>query len=301
MVDRSFARVNAEMIVRVSDAEGVKRAAIDAIRLREYGDAFEREADLAADGDLLRAVLDAVDVETIADGVAGLDVLSSSVGVRQCDGEGRVSLQLPDFRPLFRVCACGQPGCQLCGGWQLTPRTAAAMWLMAEREGDAAYDDIEVHGDDAAGKGDWQVFDQYPRTTWGQDAVWRRQAARAFDDLARDLAAGEEPTPRCPAEEMALLVILDAASAAVNDEWDHYGELMAELPKQPDDFDWRAAGESLYQDNDLSGLFDLSLDGVDDPDDEHNRFIGMGDYRPSAWFSWFGGSAPRDPRRRFRR
>ena len=175
------------------------------------------------------------------------------------------------------------------------------LWLMANREADAAYDDIEDHGDDPVGMGNWQVFDQYPRTTWAQDAVWRRQAARAFDDLATDLASGEEPAPRCPAEEMALRVIMDAADAARKDEWDYYSTLIGDLPTHPDDFDWGAARESLYQDDDLSALFDLSLDGVDNPDDEHNRLIGMGDYRPAAWFSWFGGSDPRDPRRPFRR
>jgi len=37
-----------------------------------------------------------------------------------------------------------------------------------------------------------------------QDAVWRRQAARACDDLTDDIAAGRWPRPTCPGEEMAL-------------------------------------------------------------------------------------------------
>jgi len=66
-------------------------------------------------------------------------------------------------------------------------------------------------------------------------------------------------------------------------------------------FDWVAALEHLFQDDDLSDLFDVTLDGVEDPEDEQNRLLGMGDYRPAAWFRWFGGSEPRDPRRPFRR
>ncbi|HEY5187189.1 MAG TPA: hypothetical protein VIM19_20360, partial [Actinomycetes bacterium] len=54
----------------------------------------------------------------------------------------------------------------------------------ALREGDGAYDDIQVHGADPVPDGEWLVFDEYPRITWRQDAMWRRQAAPAYDDLA---------------------------------------------------------------------------------------------------------------------
>jgi len=175
------------------------------------------------------------------------------------------------------------------------------VWLLALREGGAAYDDIQVHGDDPVPDGEWLVFDEYPRITWQQDAVWRRQAARAYDDLAADIEAGQDPLPRCPGEEMALRLVLEAAAEAVNDGWGFGMDPVAHLPGHRDDFDWVAALEQLFEDDDLSDLFDVSLDGVEDPEDAHNRLLGMGDYRPAAWFQWFGGSEPRDPRRPFRR
>ena len=111
------------------------------------------------------------------------------------------------------------------------------MWLLALREGDSAYDDILVHGDDPVPDGEWLVFQQYPRITWQQDAVWRRQAARAYDDLAGDVAAGLGPAPRCPAEEMALRLVLEAAAEAVNDGWGFGMDPVAHLPPHRDDFD----------------------------------------------------------------
>jgi hypothetical protein len=56
------------------------------------------------------------------------------------------------------------------------------------------YDDVAEHGDDpVTDDGTWATLSDYPRITWRQDAVWRRQAARALDDLTADLEAGRAP------------------------------------------------------------------------------------------------------------
>ncbi|MBB5960461.1 hypothetical protein FHS29_007085 [Saccharothrix tamanrassetensis] len=112
------------------------------------------------------------------------------------------------------------------------------------------------------------AFDEFPRITWRQDAVWRRRAVRSFDDLVADLAAGECPRPRCAAEEMALRLILRCAESVVGDGW--------------------------------SGV-DTRFAGLLEHDDDHNRHLNMGDYRPHAWFATFGQAQPRDPIRPFRR
>ncbi len=63
---------------------------------------------------------------------------------------------------------------------------------------DQAYDDVLEHGDEPVDDtGDWAVFNEFPRITWRQNAVWRRQAARSFDDLSDDLAADSWPQPAC--------------------------------------------------------------------------------------------------------
>lgn len=141
----------------------------------------------------------------------------------------------------------------------------------------------------------------YPRITFKQNAVWRRQAARCFDDLATDLEAGELPVPRCVGEEMALRLMLSWARDTAADDQELLAQTVAGLPKHREDYDWDMLFEWLFQDDDLSTLFNPEEDGIEDPDAATNQFLGMGDYRPHAWFDWFLNVDPRDGRRLFRR
>ncbi|MEV0566845.1 hypothetical protein [Dactylosporangium sp. NPDC050588] len=116
------------------------------------------------------------------------------------------------------------------------------------------------HGDEPSGDNDaWILFGRYPRITWRQDAVWRRQASRAFDDLTEDLAAGRWPRPRCPGEELALHLVLLDAPAAVEDGWAGLDETGTRLLEHPDDYDWDAASEVLFQDHDILDLFHVEM------------------------------------------
>jgi hypothetical protein len=118
--------------------------------------------------------------------------------------------------------------------------------------------------------------------------------------LTADLEAGKWPLPRCPGEEMALHLSLRDVDAMVDDDWTgSIQEALARLPEHADDFDWNY--EVLFQDTDILGLFEDGLDGIEDPDVETNQGIGMGDYRPHAWFKVFANMAPRVGRRPFRR
>lgn len=208
----------------------------------------------------------------------------------------------PDFAGLFPTCRCGAEACERCGGFQLTPRTAASLWVAGLLEADGAYEDVLRRGDEPVDTdGGWLVFAAYPRLTWRQDAVWRRQAARAFDDLVGDLAAGSWPRPRCPGEEMALHLTLRFAEEAVDGGWAGFDGPLKHLPTHPDDFDWEFAADALFQDQDILWIFDPDHDGAEDPETETNRDLAIGDYRPHAWFTAFDNMDPRDGRRPFRR
>jgi hypothetical protein len=207
----------------------------------------------------------------------------------------------PDFADLFAVCRCGQASCDSCSGWQLTPRTAAVLWSVGQVLADQGYDDVESHGDDPVTQNDWALFSQYPRITWRQDGVWRRQAARAYDDLVGDIEAGRWPVPRCAGEEMTLRLILTEVADLETENDGCLRRIIDPLPEHPDDADWDLADDALFQDHDLSNLFKPALDGIEDPDNEVNRELGIGDYRPAAWFRWFLNVEPRDSRRPFRR
>jgi len=162
--------------------------------------------------------------------------------------------KIPDFAALFTVCGCRKASCSACAGFQMTPRTAAVLWSAARILAGHGYDDVEEHGSDLLQeRTEWYLFDRYPRLTWSQDAAWRRRAARSYDDLASDLAAGNWPLPTCPAEELALHLILEDVPSAAEDGWAGLDEATLDsLPKEPGDFDWDAMLDVLFQDTDIS-------------------------------------------------
>ncbi|WP_433294311.1 hypothetical protein ACQP2F_32780 [Actinoplanes sp. CA-030573] len=302
--------ISAEVTVEVTDMAGLQQAALQRLNTTQFLPDDRRSADeVRADArdeieEDIAAALDWVtDADAILTVVDGVQVTSSQISIGEAgDDAADEDQQWPDFAALFPVCQCDAEDCETCSGFQMTPRTAAALWSVAQVHADFAYDDVQQHGDDPVTDDDaWAAFNEYPRITWTQDAVWRRQAARAFDDLTADLAAGHLPSPTCPGEEMALHLMLQSAQAAIADGWGPPPELLSSLPEVAGDYDWDLAEEVLLQDDDILSLFDVQMDGIEDPESEANRTAGMGDYRPAAWFRTFNNMTPRDGRRRFRR
>lgn len=298
----AFVRIDVEVVVRVTDAEKIRqRARAEIARLRADNSDIPESEWGPIEEDLANAVLAVIEPDGLL--VEGLEPGSATVGVRLCDSGGQPREQPPAFGEIFEVCECGRPDCLDCGGWQLTPRMAVRLWVAAQVLADRAFDDILAHGDDPVGgeSVQWSVFDDYPRITWTQNAVWRRQAARAFDDLAGDLAAGQWPQPTCPAEEMALRLVLAAAAASLTNGAEPQ-DLIAPLQQHgEDDTDFDMAFEVLFQDDDIGALLDPAQDGIEDASGEVNQALGIGDYRAEAWFEPFLNVTPRDPRRPFRR
>lgn len=302
--------ITAEVLVEVTDAAILRRAALD--RVAEAG--FVADGDRSADqvraaehddvhADVAAALGWVVNAEAIVEGAVGAEVVGSTTSV---DDEGSAesgAVGMPDFAALFPLCRCGADDCEDCSGFQMTPRSAAILWAVAQLHADFAYDDVQQFGDAVVSEKDdgWAVLADYPRITWGQDAVWRRQAARAFDDLAADLAAGQLPLATCPGEEMAVHLMLRSAQGAAADGWGVPPETLILLPEHGGDFDWDLAVDVLLQDEDILHLFDEQLDGIEDPESEENQRFRIGDYRPEAWFKPFRNAAQRDGRRPFRR
>jgi len=300
---RRRAKITVEAIVEITDEAAVIEAALASIESAEFSHDGEREAHQAEiKTDAVAAVGWLADPFGLIPGVPGAEVVSSDDQTVEVDEVGAERSADPDFVALFPVCRCEGESCQACSGYQLTPRTAAVLWAVAEILADQGYDDVTQYGDEPVVDDEaWALFGRYPRVTWRQDAVWRRQAARACDDLIEDIEAGRWPRPRCAGEEMALHLMLEDAPTAVQDGWAGLDETLPRLPGHPDDYDWDMAGEVLFQDHDILDLFDVELDGVEDPDSEHNRVMGIGDYRPQAWFGTFLNMDRRDGRRTFRR
>ncbi|MGH3251443.1 MAG: hypothetical protein ACRDOI_35260 [Trebonia sp.] len=218
----------------------------------------------------------------------------------------------PDFVALFPVRSCERDHanwdeemeCDICGDWQLTPRTADMLHTALENLSDEAYNDVEEHGSDPVTRenaNDWDLFDRFPRITWQTDGDWRRQVARACEDLSQDLAAGHWPSPRNNAEEMALHLAIEDAPDYLEMAEDSGDEKHKALPEYPDDCTWDQCSSLFFQDHDVLMLFDESLDGFEDPSTDINKHFRVGDLRPEAWFKFFNNMKPRDPNRGFRR
>ncbi|MFF7360341.1 hypothetical protein [Streptomyces sp. NPDC008125] len=209
----------------------------------------------------------------------------------------------PDFAALFEVdaphCAdpeCGEERCR----WHLTPRTAAALHealrLLARR----AREDAAVLGDRPLAPGGLGekagVFTRLPRVTFGVGAAWRLRFARAVESIGGDLRDGWWPEPTCTAEEVALhLAIEDARAAVEAGAAAGTGPIGGGvLPAHRDDHDFDACAGMFFQDTDVLMLYDAGLDGMEDPEDEVNQRLGIGDLRPAAWFEPFLNVTPRD-------
>ena len=91
--------------------------------------------------------------------------------------------------------------------------------------------------------------------------------------------------------------MLDRASAIEVDR-DAWPTLWSTVIRQPAsrDFDWPSLREDLFEDTDFLMLYAPELDGVDDPDDEVNQSLGIGEHlRPRDWFTPFGGATTQAP------
>lgn len=288
--------------IRVTDWAALRAAghrALEGVRF-EGADPEGQRAAMAAEVDegpqgALNVLLDP---EQLLEGIPGVELLGGALTTRPAD---RVEPEFAELFPLDLPAEAAQgPGER----WLLTPRTACLLYEQLSALADAGYDDVEEYGGApvlAGEEHEWAVLGRLPRLTWRQEAGWRRAMARAFDDLADDLAEGRWPQPRCPAEETALHLALSDAAAALEDEPDHIAELMEDLPAHPFDYDWEACREVLLRHREILLLSDPGADGIEDPESEANRELGLGDLRPPAWFTPFPGAAPRDPERGFRR
>lgn len=174
---------------------------------------------------------------------------------------------------------------------KLTPRQRELLRTYLWVNADNTYDDVEEHGDQPVeySSGWWMILDRFPADTWDLPGQWRRQLARAFDDLALDLEAGRLLYPRCIAEEVGLVLAISDAQGALMD--DEYGDDVAALPVTPGDEDWTSATAALVG----SPHIGWHLSPGDTP-------VWVADVPASAtWFDPFEGFEPRPALRGFRR
>lgn len=187
--------------------------------------------------------------------------------------------------------------------WGPTARTLRVLEAALNIAADMAYDDLDEIGDRPVGADDnyAYIFSQLPVLTWRQDAQWRRQMVRCFDDLAQDIRAGKWPRPNCTGEEMALHIAIDHASSMVVDDTELVLSFVEGLPAHHDDWDWGLCLDVLLEDTDVLFLYEPWAQGIEDSDHQINQFAGMVNLEAEDWFKPFYDDRARDPERGFRR
>ncbi|WP_406723583.1 hypothetical protein WJ438_01290 [Streptomyces sp. GD-15H] len=185
-------------------------------------------------------------------------------------------------------------------GEVLTARTRAVLHLALQELSDQAWQEVSTLGDQPIQRGADGLFGSLPRVTWRQDGLWRRQMARAFDDLAADCSSAAEVEPRSTGEEMALHLGIARAQDLTRNRPRLVRDAVAALPEDRRDCDWGACSDVLFQDHDVLMLFDHSLDGIEDAEGDIHQSLGMVNLAPHDWFAAFDPDQGRDPDRGFR-
>jgi hypothetical protein len=77
-------------------------------------------------------------------------------------------------------------------------------------------------------------------------------------------------------------------------EWDTSGQVSDDDTDDGPDYEWHEVPGALAGDTDIELLWTPEMDGIDNPDDQTNAYMGMGDYRPQSWhhrFERYAGDA----------
>jgi hypothetical protein len=136
------------------------------------------------------------------------------------------------------------------------------------------------------------VRDDMPSITHGQPRAWWELLRDAADRLCEAARIGDITAlrPRTVGEEalIALAVRSDYIGWARDSfEMADYQQIFDSLPTSTDDGDWGEILPALTGDIDVEMLWQPHLDGIDDPANDINMGLGIGDYRPAAWHSLF--------------
>jgi hypothetical protein len=189
-------------------------------------------------------------------------------------------------QPARRACASGDRAVN--PGDVGTPRQRELIRAFARVNADNGFDDIRLHGDTPVRRRtDWSLFHRFPEVTFTMLSPWRMLAARCFDDLADDLDAGRPPYPRSTCEQIALCLIVEDASRALDIPTAQ--ESLVDLPRRTSDDDWDAILTGLVDRGTINRLYRL-------PASNHDV-----DACPDHWLHPFDLQSARDPRRGFRR
>lgn len=112
---------------------------------------------------------------------------------------------------------------------------------------------------------------------YAQNYYWRLAFLKSFDLICSLLENGKKPIPRCPADDLAMLITLDIANDL--DEEGAFDDLSKDFPSDPNDSNFDLARLRLLErELPKDWAFERNLNGVLDELDSIN---------PNDWFEPF--------------
>jgi hypothetical protein len=191
--------------------------------------------------------------------------------------------QAPDFAALFPPSEDIEAG--------LTPRTAVLLHDVLRYLSEVGRARASIVGERAVCEADDDLFTALPEFTWRQGQSWRCRFVDGFDRLAARLAQGRAPLPSTPAEEYALWLAITQAALLIAVQPELVLRTVHDTPSDEGDFDWQWCQVRLFRHGYVPLLTHAEFAGLEDPGNEANRWLGIGDYRPINWFLGFDESA----------
>ena len=151
--------------------------------------------------------------------------------------------------------------------------------------------DLDILGEGSVNEMETLVLARLPNIVRNRPASWLAGFSRTCPDLIGDIDAGQDPRPRCTAEEFVLSVTIARLEDLVSGNWAVATAAVGHVSETDHDFIWDAVRQDLFQDSDLGLLYDPALDGLESDPRLADEGIEM--LHPDRWFTWFGNADPR--------
>ncbi|WP_131810854.1 hypothetical protein [Mycobacterium intracellulare] len=198
--------------------------------------------------------------------------------------------------------------------WPMTPRTRFVLWRSLVDVLAMLEDGLGSWPESAARPQDDDFMADFPVLVRSQPRNWWVAMRESCSRLVEATRTGRSWNPQTPAEEALIYIACrDGWVLSARNDIDETGSLRRQLNKIPEgmewdtseqmpdddtddgpDYDWDEVPAALAGDIDIEMLWMPELDGIENPDDQKNAEMGVGDYRPQSWhhrFDRYAGDA----------
>lgn len=191
-------------------------------------------------------------------------------------GTGPLPTGRPDFAALYNP---------VNGTWDMTPRTASALYTGLCLLADGVALDTDDQGDTPVGSDpslEWRALDKFPHASWTQGAPWRRRLSARGQCLVQAIEAGAGLVAECVADYLMHHLAIDRACDEVDDARREPEHPSHGIPEHPDDYDWDRLPYH-HQPGDLDALRRA-------PDHIARLHVAyrLTTHRPERWFDMIG-------------